>query len=182
MLLFVPRADACRFIWQRTATKHRLRRFLSRAELRTAELDRRSAGAETHFEPAVHVACEDEEERRRRRRRALSLLQQVTDYEPRPANEEKLLFEFFAEGLSLPGHRRSKGTAGEEELMRVATGWVSGDARAAEEGGDVVVGEMERTGGWRRFEECADTVVAEMSRGLLAWLMEELVGELSPAA
>ncbi|KAH0466378.1 hypothetical protein IEQ34_006481 [Dendrobium chrysotoxum] len=163
-------------------TKNLVRRFVSGAELDPVNLDHQFACTETHFESAVHEEYEDEEDRRQRK--AFSLLHQVTCCEPFPASEEKLLFEFFLEGLSLAGHCRKwkRGSAGEEELMRVATGWVSGEGWGLEDGNDVVVEEMERSGIWRRYDDDADMVAAELSRGLMTWLMEEFVSELLMAA
>ncbi|KAI0520305.1 hypothetical protein KFK09_007777 [Dendrobium nobile] len=163
-------------------TKNLVRRFESRAELDSVDLDHQFACAETHFESPVHEEYEDEEDRRQRK--AFSLLHQVTCCESFPASEEKLLFEFFLEGLSLAGHRRrwKSGSAGEQELMRVATGWVSGEGWGLEDGSDVVVEEMERSGVWRRYEDDADMVAVELSRGLTTWLMEEFVSELLMAS
>ncbi|KAL0923459.1 hypothetical protein M5K25_007517 [Dendrobium thyrsiflorum] len=166
----------------RPATKNLVRRFESRAELDPVDLDHQLACTETNFECPVHEEYEDEEDRRQRK--VFSLLQQVTCCEPFPASEEKLLFEFFHEGLSLAGHGRrwKSGSAGEEELMRVATGWVSGEGWGLEDGSEVVVEEMERSGVWRRYDDDADMVAAELSRGLMTWLMEEFVSELLMAA
>ncbi|XP_020572429.1 uncharacterized protein LOC110019186 isoform X2 [Phalaenopsis equestris] len=147
-------------------TTNQLRPFVEQAE-------------QDNFESTVPLPYEDEEEQRRK---AFSLLHHVAGCQPLPAIEENLLFEFFLEALSLSGRRRSWRSVGEEELVRMAAGWVSGEMGAVEDGAEVVVGEMEMAGGWRGFEEDVEMVAAEISCGLMTGLMEDLAAELSLAA
>lgn len=149
-------------------------------------LDHQFACTNAHAETAVHVETDEEEEGYEndtpRRRTASALLRRLTDIDSLPVYGEKLLFDFFVEGLSLAedcGLGMKSGCPADEELLQLARSWVAAGGIAAEHVGEVVVREMERRGGgWKRFEEEEEIVALEMTGGVVTWLMEELVDDL----
>ncbi|XP_020683569.1 uncharacterized protein LOC110100415 isoform X1 [Dendrobium catenatum] len=166
-----------------------IRRFETLANLEPVDLDHSFACTEASAKTTVHVETDEEEDgnenearRRRRRRTALAFLRRITDNSSLPPCGEKLLFDFFVEGLSFDEDcRRGKkrGCAGNEDLLQLASDWVAGGGSVTEKDGDVAVREMERCGkGWNCFDEEEETVAVEMTGGVVAWLMDELVDDL----
>ncbi|KAH0456409.1 hypothetical protein IEQ34_014316 [Dendrobium chrysotoxum] len=167
-----------------------IRRFETLANLEPVDLDHRFACTEAFAQTTVHVETDGEEEgneneeRRRRRgqRTASALLRQITDNYSLPACGEKLLFDFFVEGLSFDEdcwRGKKRGCAGNEDLLRLASDWVAGAGSLAEKDGDVAVREMERCcKGWNCFDEEEEIVAVEMTGGVVTWLMDELVDDL----
>ncbi|KAI0500114.1 hypothetical protein KFK09_018322 [Dendrobium nobile] len=165
-----------------------IRRFETLANLEPVDLDHSFACTEASAKTTVRVETDEEEEgneneaRQRRRRTASAFLRRITDNCSLPPCGEKLLFDFFVEGLSFDEDcRRGKkrGCAGNEDLLRLASDWVAGGGRVAEKDGDVAVREMERCGkGWNCFDEEEETMAVEMTGGVVTWLMDELVDDL----
>lgn len=152
----------------------KIRRLDSHADLDPLDLNNLFQCSE-----ADYVAAKEE----RWRRAACSLLQRVDGFEFLTDSGEKLLFDFFFEGLSyrqLCGSGTTSGDAGDEDLLRAANGWFAGGGFKAE--GYCQVGAMEMScGGWKRFKEEEAVVAVEITDGLLRWLMAEFVVELVSA-
>ncbi|XP_020598912.1 uncharacterized protein LOC110038411 isoform X2 [Phalaenopsis equestris] len=165
----------------------KIRRFESLA-LDSVDLDYHFACTAAHVETTVRVETDEEKEgylnddQWRRGRTASSLLRRLPVNDSRPVYGQRLLFDFFVEGLSLAEEcllETKSGYGINEELLKLASGWVSGGEILAEYKGETVVREMERSGGeWRRFQKEKEILIIDMTKGVVTWLMEELVDDL----
>ncbi|PKA53980.1 hypothetical protein AXF42_Ash016145 [Apostasia shenzhenica] len=165
----------------------KIRRFASHAELDAVDPSQLLTCGDDCAEPTDHAARgedEAEDEEPTLRTAASMLVGRLAGGETIPKIAEKLLHDFFAEGLSMDEHRRCRrmtknGGSVEEELLRVATGRLAGDGEIAADVDMKVAAlrEMERRGGWSSFEEEGEAVAEDVAGGLLTWLMEELVND-----
>lgn len=93
---------------------------------------------------------------------------------------EKLLEDFFREGLSTCHAGGSDGSDLEMSLLETAKAWVDGRRYCAPRSDQKAqVEEMERLGRWRCFrEDERELLGSDVEDGVFCYLMEELVEEL----
>ncbi|XP_077243134.1 DUF4378 domain protein isoform X2 [Tasmannia lanceolata] len=149
----------------------KIRCFESLAQLEPVDLEKRIAISEN--------SNEEEDEKPR----VLLKLLKTSLGESRKTNLDRLLLDFFREGLQTNVHRReeAKGNECEEELLSEASDWIEGCGemgKGVEDNSEVRVREMERGGKWRKFGEEEEELAVEMESGVFSSLVEELLIDL----
>ncbi|OAY77986.1 hypothetical protein ACMD2_17203 [Ananas comosus] len=145
----------------------KIRRFESLADLDPVDLESRFAASDEEGETDVGSPTGS-----RTARGLLALLEAATGG-AHHGSFEKLLLDFFAEGLS---HVDSATTDSSAELLEYAREWtIDGARRFCWEEKQLEISEMERNGRWRCFGEEKVQLSAHLERAIFDSLVEEFV-------
>nr|CAD1835443.1 unnamed protein product [Ananas comosus var. bracteatus] len=145
----------------------KIRRFESLADLDPVDLESRFAASDEEGETDVGSPTGS-----RTARGLLALLEAATGG-AHHGSFEKLLLDFFAEGLS---HVDSATTNSSAELLEYAREWtIDGARRFCWEEKQLEISEMERNGRWRCFGEEKVQLSAHLERAIFDSLVEEFV-------
>ncbi|KAG0456992.1 hypothetical protein HPP92_021828 [Vanilla planifolia] len=114
------------------------------------------------------------------RRVAIVLFRRLSGGTRVPMWAEQLLFDFFAEEVSMAEQSRWKTRTGtrDDELLHAAAAWLSDAGGEVGEDSRVSWTDMQMCVLWRRFEEEEAVMAAEMTIGVVAWLVNEVMDEL----
>ncbi|XP_059651482.1 uncharacterized protein LOC132299058 [Cornus florida] len=131
---------------------------------------------------------EDEEQEIGAEEKAMQLLNQVLETRSSvdsKANVDTLLFDFFSHELTTTGRNQQQNES-DCEMVRVAKAWISGQqndgkslAWKVESNREAYSRDMQRIVRWNKFEEEQEELVLDVEIGVLSYLVDELLADLS---